>query len=147
LRKVVQLRIHHYEAFSSQPGKGNPAGVVLDGQHLSDDEMQAIAKRVGFNETAFVLPSQSADLSARHSSSPFSGTVEDPITGTASGVMGAYMATHAASWMIERDYKLVVEQGRDVGRDGRVHVTVTNREPPFRVKIAGTACYVGDLNL
>lgn len=288
----MQIPVHHYEAFSSEPGKGNPAGVVLDDEHLSDAEMQAIAKRVGFNETAFVLPSQSADLrlryftpgheiklcghatvallfalcdrgvrgvgdilvetlagtlpmairtvdgqgqiemtqaaaeftpflgdpaalasalgispselhptlpitfgstgtwtllvpvqrlqtiramrpesavfpmvleqmprasihpfclecaapdvdlSARHFSLPFSGTIEDPITGTASGVMGAYMATHAASWMIERNYTLVVEQGRD----GRVRVRVTNRQPPFQVKIAGTACYVRDLN-
>lgn len=91
--------------------------------------------------------SPGTDLSARHFSSPFSGTVEDPITGTASGVMGAYMATHARSWMNEREYSIVVEQGKDVGRDGRVYVTVVNREAPFHVKIGGTACYVGDLGL
>lgn len=293
----MEFRVHHYEAFSSEPGQGNPAGVVLDGQDLSDATMQAIAKRVGFSETAFVLPSQSADLrlryftpgheinlcghatvaslfalydrgmrgpgdvvvetlagtlpmairmvdgqaqiemtqvaaeftpfrgdpasiasvlgispaelyptlpitfgstgtwtllvpvkhlqtirtmrpdsgafptvleqmprssihpfclecaapeadlSARNFSSPFSGTVEDPTTGTASGAMGAYMATHAANWMIERNYSLVVEQGKDVGRDGRVYVTVVDRQSPFRVKIAGAASYVRDLIL
>jgi PhzF family phenazine biosynthesis protein len=293
----VEFLVHHYEAFSSEPGKGNPAGVVLDGQELSDATMQEIAKRVGFNETAFVLPSKAADLrlryftpgheinlcghatvaslfalydrgirglgnvtvetlagtlpmairmadgnlqiemtqaaaeftpfdgdpatiasvlgisaaelhpslpitfgstgtwtllvpvkslqtirkmrpdtnafpavmeqmsrssihpfcleheapnadlSARHFSSPFSGTVEDPITGTASGVMGAYMATHAANWMIERNYTIVVEQGKDVGRDGRVYVSVINRRSPFRVKVGGTASYVRDLSL
>jgi PhzF family phenazine biosynthesis protein len=31
-----------------------------------------------------------AHMHARHFSSPFSGTIEDPVTGTASGVMGAY---------------------------------------------------------
>lgn len=86
-----------------------------------------------------------ADLSARHFSSPFSGTIEDPITGTASGVMGAYMATHAQDWMTERNHSIIVEQGKDVGSDGRVHVSVTNRQSPFRVKVAGTANYVGDI--
>lgn len=32
-----------------------------------------------------------SDLHGRHFSSPYSGTIEDPVTGTASGVMGAYM--------------------------------------------------------
>jgi len=291
----MTLHIHHYDAFSSEPGKGNPAGVVLDGQQLPDAAMQEIAKRVGFSETAFVLRSSAADLriryftpgheinlcghatvaslfalfergvrgpgdllvetlagvlpmsirvaneraliemtqadaqfvpfhgdpariaavlgisvaelhpdlpiafgstgtwtllvpvknlatirkmrpdpsafpdvmeqmprasihpfclepeapdahlSARHFSSPFSGTMEDPVTGTASGVMGAYMATHAASWMNERNYSIVVEQGKDVGRDGRVRVSVMNRQAPFRVRIGGEACYVGEV--
>lgn len=61
--------------------------------------------------------------------------------------MGAYMAAHAAKWMMERNYSIVVEQGKDVGRDGRVYVSVISREAPFRVKIAGTACYVRDLRL
>jgi PhzF family phenazine biosynthesis protein len=293
----MHFRVYHYEAFSARPGKGNPAGVVLDGKGLSEATMQATAKQVGFNETAFVLPSTvadlrlryftpgheinlcghatvaslfalhqrgrrglgeltvdtragvlsmaiglvddqplvemmhapaefipfrgdqeslasalgisiadlhptlpiefgntgtwtllvpvkslqairamhpqsdafpgvltqmprssihpfcldpestDADLSARHFSSPFSATVEDPITGTASGVMGAYMATHAASWMAGRGYTVVVEQGKDVGRDGRVTVSVTNRQPPLLVKTAGTACYVKDMDI
>lgn len=33
-------------------------------------------------------------MHARHFSSPYSGTVEDPVTGTASGVMGAYYMNH-----------------------------------------------------
>jgi PhzF family phenazine biosynthesis protein len=82
-----------------------------------------------------------ADLSARHFSSPFSGTMEDAITGTASAVMGAFMATYAEAWMVDRNYSIVVEQGKDVGRDGRVHVSVTNGQPPFLVRL----CTVLDL--
>ena len=37
---------------------GNPAGVLLDADGLADTAMQAIARAVGFNETAFVLPSR-----------------------------------------------------------------------------------------
>lgn len=51
---VVDVLIYH--AFSSVPGKGNPAGVVLDAGNLSDRQMQEIAKELGFNETAFILP-------------------------------------------------------------------------------------------
>jgi PhzF family phenazine biosynthesis protein len=88
-----------------------------------------------------------ADISARHFSSPYSGTVEDPITGTASGVIGAFLATYAESWMVDRNYSIVVEQGKDVGRDGQVHVSVINRQPPFLVQIAGTASYVDDIRI
>ncbi|UPW85422.1 PhzF family phenazine biosynthesis protein [Lysinibacillus sp. Ag94] len=35
-----------------------------------------------------------ADMHARHFSSPYSGTIEDIPTGTASGVMGAYFANY-----------------------------------------------------
>jgi PhzF family phenazine biosynthesis protein len=297
LLRPMEYCVHHYEAFSPLPGRGNPAGVVLNGADLDEATMQAIAARVGFNETAFVLPSATgevrlryftpgheidlcghatvaslfalydrkrlgvgevmvetragllpmavrlegaevqiemtqapaqfvpfsgdrnavasvlgisaadldcnrpivfgstgtwtllvpvqgvatlramrpqtaafprvlepmprasihpfcfetdsvdANLSARHFSSPFSGTIEDPVTGTASGVMAAYMATYAAPWMADRCGSIVVEQGKDVGRDGRVHIRLLNRQRPFQVRIAGTACYVRDLTI
>lgn len=57
------------------------------------------------------------------------------------------MATHAENWMVDRNYSNIVEQGKDVGRDGRVHVSVTNRQPPFLVKVAGTASYVKDIRI
>jgi PhzF family phenazine biosynthesis protein len=43
-----------YVAFSDRPDGGNPAGVVLDAEGLSDAEMLAIAADVGYSETAFV---------------------------------------------------------------------------------------------
>lgn len=45
---------------------GNPAGVLLDADGLGEAAMQAIAHAVGFNETAFVLPSARADLRLRY---------------------------------------------------------------------------------
>lgn len=58
--------VHHWNAFSRLPGKGNPAGIVLNAEELSDNDMQAIAKAIGFNDTAFVLPSQQADFRIRY---------------------------------------------------------------------------------
>ncbi|MGE7913178.1 PhzF family phenazine biosynthesis protein [Lysinibacillus xylanilyticus] len=43
------VTVHHYDAFSTIPNKGNPAGVVVEGDQYSEVEMQDIAKQVGFN--------------------------------------------------------------------------------------------------
>ncbi len=292
----MTIRVLHWEAFSTQPGQGNPAGVVLDAASLSDRQMQEIARLMGFNETAFLLPSQVADLRlryftpghevdlcghatvasllarhaatrealprqltfetlagvlpmalshgedgnplvhmqqaraqfadfagdraalagalgidpediatqwptlygstglwtlvvpirtlaaiqrmrpssdrfpdilqemprvsvhpfcletldptahlhARHFSSPYSGTVEDPVTGTASGVLGAYYDKFIES---SRQGPLVVEQGTEVGRNGRVQVWATPVDDSYEVSIAGTGCPVAEVNL
>lgn len=299
----MAIIVHHYDAFSSVPDRGNPAGVVLDARGLCEATMQAIATQVGFNQTAFVVASEKAscrlryfapghemplcghatvacivamfergmlpagslpqcisietkagvlpiairadpgsdtvlvemkqapaefvpfagnldalsnalgmqvsdvhpdfpivfgstgtwtlivpistlsavasmqplneafpdvlaqmprasvhpfsmetirgeaDLHGRHFSSPFSGIVEDPVTGTASGVMGAYMARYAPRFCAERNYTLQVEQGSELGRDGRVEVEVLNRAEPFEVRIAGNGVFVKDLSV
>jgi PhzF family phenazine biosynthesis protein len=56
------VKIHQYDALSNEPNKGNPAAVVLNGDELTEKEMQDIAKRVGFNETAFLIRSEAADF-------------------------------------------------------------------------------------
>ncbi|MBS1673287.1 MAG: PhzF family phenazine biosynthesis isomerase [Actinobacteria bacterium] len=47
--------ILRYAAFSAAPGGGNPAGIVLDAEALTDDERLAIAAEIGYPETAFLL--------------------------------------------------------------------------------------------
>lgn len=294
----MQVHVLHYDAFATVPHHGNPAGVVLDAPGLSDDAMQQIAVAMGFNETAFVLPSDRADLRirywtpghevnlcghatvatmfalhergllpasngnqwiietgagllpiairkdedgttvrmtqtpaqfepfvgdidglarvlglqtydlrldlpivygntglwtllvpvcgldamrrmqpqnaafpailrqmpraslhpfcfetddpnaqlhARHFSSPFSGTIEDPVTGTASGVLVAFLLhyLHPA----ESALRLTVEQGQELGRDGRVKVEVQRRKNHIDVWIEGTAVAVGERDI
>lgn len=60
------IKVYHYDVFTSVPGKGNPAGVVWGAEGLSEEQMQEVAARIGFNETAFVLPSAVADLRLRY---------------------------------------------------------------------------------
>ena len=48
---VVQL-----DVFTATPLEGNALAVVLDGNRLSDAEMQAIAKEMNLSETTFILP-------------------------------------------------------------------------------------------
>ncbi|SFD20553.1 phenazine biosynthesis protein PhzF family [Bacillus sp. 491mf] len=288
------VTVYHYDAFSDKPNKGNPAGVVLQADKLTDDEMQSIAYKVGFNETAFLMQSSVADwriryftpgyemdlcghgtvaaiyalqtrgliketgnftietkagvlpiqveldpdrrpyitmkqanlqfqkfdgsreelaasiglhendleenlpivygstgnwtllvpvknlasfkkmkpnnkifpsilkemprasihpfcfetydsnahMHARHFSSAYAGTIEDPVTGTASGVMGAYYVT-----FIDEEFKekkeLLVEQGHEIGKDGRVKVVVRKEwNDSLEVEISGSAVYV-----
>jgi PhzF family phenazine biosynthesis protein len=68
-----------YSAFTKDPAGGNPAGVVLDATGLSDDEMLAIAAKVGYSETAFVLPRGGREFDVRY----FSPEAEVPFCGHA----------------------------------------------------------------
>jgi PhzF family phenazine biosynthesis protein len=82
------------------------------------------------------------NMHARHFSSPYSRTVEDPVTGTASGVMGVYHARHIGRTM--NRVSLVIEQGHEIGRDGRVEVFVDSANEEHPVSIRGAAVYVGE---
>ena len=53
------------KSFTKDKSAGNPAGIVLDAEDLTDEQMQQIAKELGFAETAFVLPSDKADFRVR----------------------------------------------------------------------------------
>ncbi|GKV64410.1 MULTISPECIES: PhzF family phenazine biosynthesis protein [unclassified Sporosarcina] len=291
---MKSIEVYHYDAFSKEPNKGNPAGVVLDGDDLTDTEMQEIAFKVGFNETAFSIRSDvadlrirfftpghemnlcghgtmatiyalitkgllgnkteltietkagilpinihtstaneiqiemrqappqfeafngskkdlansigleasdiddslpilygstgtwtllipikklesfkkmrpnnqqfpsilkempktslhpfclqtydpTADMHARHFSSPYSGTVEDAVTGTASGVMGSYFASYIKKDLFDGTMSLVVEQGQEIGKDGRVMVHISKSDEIYKVGISGNAVFV-----
>lgn len=75
------LRVYRIDAFTTEPGRGNPAGVVTNADGLGDDEMQRIAAELGWSETAFVLPPRGPDhdLHVRF----FSPTTEVPVCGHA----------------------------------------------------------------
>lgn len=288
----MSTTVYHYSSFTTQPGKGNPAGLVLEADTLTSEQMQTIAYRVGFNETTFLCRSETADLRlryftpgyemdlcghgtiaalyalhtrhllsnqeetvsltvetragllpmalraeagrplvrmrqaaaefrpfagtradlagalglseediatdlptlyastgtwtllvpirtleaftrmnahnelfpallpeiprcslhpfclqthdpaarmhGRHFSSPFAGTREDPVTGTASGAMGAYFLTYIDP---QPRLRLLVEQGHEIGRDGRVLVEVERTQAGIQTSIEGTAVY------
>jgi PhzF family phenazine biosynthesis protein len=81
-----------------------------------------------------------ADMHGRHFSSPLSGTVEDPVTGTASGVMGAYYQKHILDSGNSKKI-IIVEQGQDIGKDGIIKVELPTKKEDA-VKIYGTAVFV-----
>lgn len=59
------MNIKLVKAFTKDLRQGNPAGVVLNAQHISDDKMQKIAHELNYSESAFVLPSKKADYKVR----------------------------------------------------------------------------------
>ena len=75
---------------------------------------------------------------ARHFG-PSSGVWEDPVTGSATGGMAAYLWRHG----LVREPAYTVEQGHIMGRPGLVEVEVEAEEDmPTTVRIAGTAVTV-----
>ncbi|MDF9662787.1 PhzF family phenazine biosynthesis protein [Bacillus wiedmannii] len=91
---------------------------------------------------------EQAQMHGRHFSSAYAGTIEDPVTGTASGVMGAYYTMY-----VEKDFdhemELIVEQGQEMNKDGRVTVYVTKdvENEKLQIDIAGTAVYVKEFEV
>jgi trans-2,3-dihydro-3-hydroxyanthranilate isomerase len=90
---VKELQVFFVDAFTDQPFGGNAAGVVPDAEHLTDMEMQKIARELNLSETAFILPTlkEGADVQVRY----FTPTSEIDFCGH---------ATVALSWILATEY-------------------------------------------
>jgi PhzF family phenazine biosynthesis protein len=62
---ICTIRLFQVDAFTTQPLCGNPAGVVLDADGLSSEQMQAIARELNTSDTAFVLRPDAPDHDLR----------------------------------------------------------------------------------
>lgn len=60
-----EIRVYHLDAFTTQKFGGNTAGVVLDADQLTENEMQNIARELNLPESVFLLPSESNDVDYR----------------------------------------------------------------------------------
>ena len=68
------------DSFTDQPFKGNPAGVCVLNQELSNEKMQSIAKELGLSETAFISEmNETNNYAIRY----FSPKMEIPLCGHA----------------------------------------------------------------
>jgi PhzF family phenazine biosynthesis protein len=59
------VRVFQVDAFTSRRFSGNPAGVVLDADRLSVDDMQGLARELNNGDTAFLLPPDADDHDLR----------------------------------------------------------------------------------
>lgn len=59
------IEIHQVDAFTREPFTGNPTGVVLNADALTDVQMLAVARELNNAETAFILAADAADHSVR----------------------------------------------------------------------------------
>jgi PhzF family phenazine biosynthesis protein len=73
--------VYQIDSFTKEKFKGNPAGVVINADGLSPDEMQLIARELNNSETAFLFhPTEEGyDAEVRY----FTPTTEVPICGHA----------------------------------------------------------------
>ena len=73
--------IYQIDAFTKEPFKGNPAGVVVNAEGLSEKQMQQIARELNNSETSFLFPpdDDTCDGIIRY----FTPTIEVPTCGHA----------------------------------------------------------------
>lgn len=126
------IKVYHYDAFSKKPNKGNPAGVVLNGDDLTETEMQDLAFKVGFNETAFPIASDRADLRIRY----FSPKQEMELCGHAT--MATIYALKTNGWL-ENKTELTIETNAGVlpiritkNEQKEIHITMKQALPQFK---------------
>ena len=129
----MKIDFYRCDAFTTVPGKGNPAGVVPDASSLTDEQMQKIAAWAGYSETAFVLPSENADLQLRY----FTPGKEVPMCGH---------ATVGSMWLLRKlgkiaDGTVLVETKSGLlpidvaNKDGRTQIGMT--QVPYQEKAFG----------
>lgn len=93
---MTSRRYAQLDVFAGRPGAGNPLAVVLDGEGLDDDTMQAIARWTRLPETTFVFPPTKPEASygirifSPRREVPFAG---HPSVGTAHAVLEAGLAS------------------------------------------------------
>lgn len=111
--------VHVYvaSAFSKDNKGGNKAGVVLDRPDLVPEQKMAIAKELGYSETAFVTESEVADFKLEY----FTPTDEVPLCGHAT------IATFSVLFLLGKlgksDYLIETKAGilrMKVDEDGKV---------------------------
>ncbi|MEV6979278.1 PhzF family phenazine biosynthesis isomerase [Kitasatospora sp. NPDC093806] len=131
----TEPEILRYAAFATDPGGGNPAGVVLDATGLSDERMLAIAAEIGYSETAFLTPGAAA---GHHTVRYFSPLTEVPFCGHATVASAVALADRVGPGRFRfatRAGEVPVEVAE--GADGVLRATLTSVEP--HVAEAGAA--------
>ncbi len=118
----------HYAAFTSTPGGGNPAGVVLDAAGMEAAEMLALAARLGYSETAFLTARPEP---GHHDVRYFSPEAEVPFCGHATIASGVALAEHANAGgrlvLHTASGEVPVDTATDA--DGRTLATLTSVVP------------------
>ena len=75
----MHRRFTQLDVFTSEPLRGNPLAIVVDGEGMSDDEMARFANWTNLSETTFLLPP--TDSSADYRVRIFTTTGELPFAG------------------------------------------------------------------
>ena len=55
-KKMKTINVFHYDAFTNKPSMGNPAGIVLEADGLTEEEMQIIAEKLDITKQLLFFP-------------------------------------------------------------------------------------------
>jgi PhzF family phenazine biosynthesis protein len=144
-----RIRVYHVDAFTDQPFTGNTAGVVLDAEYLSTQEMQQIARELNLSESVFLLPSDQAniDYKVRY----FTPTEEIPFCGHATIGLTWLLATELGLSQRQDGVVLGTQAGaipvvwhQQDGKVQRVEMTqVTPQIQPFAIDLTTLSAMIG----
>jgi PhzF family phenazine biosynthesis protein len=130
------LRIFVVDAFTAVPFRGNPAGVCLWADGLSDEQMQTIAAEMKHSETAFISAGAADDPSEaeRYGLRWFTPACEVPLCGHAT-VAASHVLLNEIG--VERDellYDTLSGELKAVGEGGGIRLDFPRGAPePFDV--------------
>lgn len=116
---TFKRRFAQVDVFTAVPLMGNPVAVVLDGEGLSAEQMQAMAAWTNLSETTFVLPPTQAGADYRvriftpRAELPFAG---HPTLGTAHAVIEAGIAAPKDGRLVQECAVGLVDLA--IGKDG-----------------------------
>jgi PhzF family phenazine biosynthesis protein len=105
LYRMTKVKIFLLKSFGVNETGGNPAGVVLSAENLTDGQKKAISKEVNFSETAFIEVSDKADFKVRF----FTPTEEVDLCGHAT--IAAYSLLFQRSLLKSGSYKQELKAG------------------------------------
>lgn len=112
VRGIMKLEAFIVNAFSTELAEGNPAGVVLYNDDLSDDILQKIAIDIGKSDTGFIRKEQDAVYSIRW----FSPKKEMPLCGHATLAAAKVLFEQGADneiAFISKNNRLIVKEHSD----------------------------------
>jgi PhzF family phenazine biosynthesis protein len=123
-----RIQVHQVDAFTREPFTGNPTGVVLNSDSLSEVQMLAIARELNNAETAFILAPDGTDHTVR--ARFFTPRAEAGFVGHAT-VAAQYVLSRrsdAPRWQRQKSKAGIVDiEVRGTGAERRIAI---RRSPP-----------------
>ena len=135
---MSQGTLHRYAAFSEDPAGGNPAGVWIGEVLPEPATMQAIAREVGYSETAFVAPMRGGARDIRY----YSPEAEVPFCGHATIATGVVLGANEGDGVYRlatRVGEVPVEVRTQGGRREAALTSVVPRHAPAPAALVDAA--------
>lgn len=123
----MQRQFRQVDVFTTAPFAGNPVAVVLDGDGLADDLLQAFARWTNLSETTFLLPPK--DPGADYRVRIFTPSLELPFAGHPT--LGTCHAWLEAGGVPRSDDVIVQECGAGLVRVRRTDDGLAFAAPPL----------------